>query len=195
VARHGDTSARKDFYRGRRRPGKRKKTHENKVDYSMGQGYHPGLCGSSAAAGLLLSLDMFEASPLQEIATQRPHVPLSLWQRQLLFLRQYWWRTEPLSLWERLMAITRGLFLMAVACIGAIVAFTSILNSSGKGMDALGKLVAEFMLPPIALLALIMILFGGSLIVRAMVSPWPDPNATPTQWDQDRKADLDADVS
>ncbi len=123
-------------------------------------------------------------------------VRLTLWQRQVLFLRTHWWRTEPLSLWERLMVIVRGLFLMAVACIGAIVAFTSILNSSGKGMDALGKLVAEFMLPPIALLALIMVVFGGSLIVRAMVSPWPDPNAPPaTHLDHDYDVDLDADLS
>ena len=93
------------------------------------------------------------------------------------------------------MVIARGLFLMAVACIGAIVAFNSILNSPGKGMDALGKLVAEFMLLPIALLALIMVVFGGSLIVRALVSPWPDPNALPTQWDHENHADLDTDAS
>jgi hypothetical protein len=119
----------------------------------------------------------------------------SLWQRQLLFLRQHWWRTDPLSLWERLMVIVRGLFIIAVGIIGAIVAFTSILNSSGQGMDALGKLVAEFMLPPIALLALIMVVFGGSLIARAILSPWPDPNAPAPNWDHDREADLDADPS
>jgi hypothetical protein len=43
VARHGNTSARKDFYRGRRRPGYRKKTHENKVDYSTFHCYDPEL--------------------------------------------------------------------------------------------------------------------------------------------------------
>jgi hypothetical protein len=93
------------------------------------------------------------------------------------------------------MVIARGVFLIAVGIIGAIVTFVSILNSSGQGMDALGKLVAEFMLPPIALLALIMVVFGGSLIARAIVSPWPDPNAPLTPWDHDREADLDADPS
>lgn len=122
-------------------------------------------------------------------------VRLTLWQRQLAFLRQHWWRTEPLSLWERLMVIARGLFLMAVACIGAIVAFNSILNSPAIGMDALGKLVAEFMLLPIALLALIMVAFGGSLIVRAVVSPWPDPNALPiTSWEHENEPDAESDV-
>src|SRR5690348_92870 len=112
---------------------------------------------------------MPEATSPTESGPQQAPAPASLWRRQLLFLRQHWWRTDPLSLWERLMVIVRGLFLIAVGIVGAVVAFTSILNSSGQGMDALGKLVAEFMLPPIALLALIMVLFGGSLIARAMV--------------------------
>lgn len=139
---------------------------------------------------------MAEAQTPQQALPQSPVPRASLWKRQLEFLRQHWWRTEPLTLWERLMVITRGLFLMAVACVGAIVAFTSILNSPGRGTDALGKLVAEFMLPPIALLALIMIVFGGSLIVRAMVSPWPDPNAQePTHLEHDYDVDLDTDPS
>ena len=51
-------------------------------------------------------------------------------------------------------------------------AIAGTLGSHGGGLDAIGKLMAEFMLIPIGLLALIVVGLGGSLIVRSVVARW-----------------------
>jgi len=94
----------------------------------------------------------------------------SLLRRQWLFLRQNWWDTAPLTPSQRLGFFVRGLFLVAIGCIGLLVAVVGTLNSQGSGLDAIGKLVAEFMLIPIGLLALIAVSLGFSLVIRGFLA-------------------------
>src|SRR6185312_4790544 len=95
---------------------------------------------------------------------------VSLMRRQWLFLRQNWWDTAPLTPGQRLGFFVRGLFLVAIGCIGLIVSVVGTLNSQGSGLDAIGKLVAEFMLIPIGLLALIAVSLGFSLVIRGFLA-------------------------
>jgi len=95
---------------------------------------------------------------------------VSLLRRQWLFLRQNWWGTAPLTPSQRLGFFIRGLFLVAIGCIGLLVAVVGTLNSQGNGLDAIGKLIAEFMLIPIGLLALIAVSLGGSLVIRGFAA-------------------------
>lgn len=109
--------------------------------------------------------------PDQEKALEEP-IPgsVSLLRRQWLFLRQNWWDTGPLTPGQRIGFFLRGFFLVVVGCIGLAFAVAGTLGSKGSGLDAVGKLVAEFMLIPIGLLALIVVSLGCSLVVRSITA-------------------------
>ena len=92
-----------------------------------------------------------------------------LLRRQWLFLRQNWWDTGPLTPGQRFGFFLRGFFLVVVGCIGLAFAVAGTLGSKGNGLDAIGKLVAEFMLIPIGLLALIVVGLGCSLVVCSVI--------------------------
>jgi hypothetical protein len=106
----------------------------------------------------------------REDATEEP-VPgsISLLRRQWLFLRQNWWDTGPLTASQRIGFFLRGFFLIVVGCIGLAFAVAGTLGSKGSGLDAIGKLVAEFMLIPVGLLALIVVSLGASLVIRGVI--------------------------
>jgi hypothetical protein len=107
----------------------------------------------------------------QEDALEEPvSRSTSLLRRQWLFLRQNWWDTGPLTPGQRFGFFLRGFFLFVVGCIGLAFAVAGTLGSKGSGLDAIGKLVAEFMLIPIGLLALIVVGLGCSLVVRSVIS-------------------------
>ena len=101
-----------------------------------------------------------------------PAASISLMRRQWLFLRHNWWNPGPLSPGERIALFLRGIFLVAIGCIGLVFAIAGTLGSRGGGLDAIGKLMAEFMLIPIGLLALIVVALGGSLVLRSVVARW-----------------------
>lgn len=113
----------------------------------------------------------------QEQTLEEP-VPgsVSLMRRQWLFLRQNWWDTGPLTAGQRLGFFLRGFFMVVVGCIGLAFAVAGTLGSKGSGLDAVGKLVAEFMLIPIGLLALIVVSLGCSLIIRSVI-PRSEPES------------------
>jgi hypothetical protein len=94
---------------------------------------------------------------------------ISLLRRQWLFLRQNWWDTGPLTPAQRLGFFLRGFFLVVIGCIGLAFAIAGTLGSKGSGLDAIGKLVAEYMLIPIGLLALIVVSLGCSLVIRSVI--------------------------
>jgi hypothetical protein len=102
--------------------------------------------------------------PVTEQATS-----IGLMRRQWLFLRHNWWNSGPLTPGQRIALFLRGVFLIAIGCVGLVFAIAGTLGSHGDGLDAIGKLMAEFMLIPIGLLALIVVGLGGSLIVRSVV--------------------------
>jgi hypothetical protein len=102
---------------------------------------------------------------------------LGLLRRQILFLRRTWWNTDPLTLWQRVALFLRGAFLIAVGFVGLITAVATTFGAQSGGMDSIAKLMAEYMLIPIALLAAIVVGFGGSLIVRSFVAPSPEGGA------------------
>ena len=98
----------------------------------------------------------------------------SLLRRQLLFLRKKWWSDEPLTRAERLGVFLRGIFFVVVGTIGLIAATANTLSAKAAGMEAIAKMMAEFLLIPIAILGLIIVGFGGALVVRSFVAPSPD---------------------
>jgi hypothetical protein len=102
-------------------------------------------------------------------AVTEPATSISLMRRQWVFLRHNWWHSGPLTPGQRITIFLRGIFLIAIGCVGLVFAISGTLGSHGGGLDAIGKLMAEFMLIPIGLLALIAVGLGGSLIVRSMV--------------------------
>lgn len=112
-----------------------------------------------------------EAQAEAEASEEPAPASISLMRRQWLFLRQNWWDTAPLTPSQRLGFFIRGLFLVAIGCIGLLVSVAGTLNSKGSGLDAIGKMVAEFMLIPIGLLALIAVSLGCSLVIRGFTAP------------------------
>ena len=112
----------------------------------------------------LMAEDNEPMEPVTETATS-----ISLMRRQWLFLRHNWWNPGPLTPGQRIARFLRGIFLVAVGCIGLVFAVAGTLGSKGGGLDAIGKLMAEFMLIPIGLLAFIVVALGGSLIVRSLL--------------------------
>lgn len=104
---------------------------------------------------------------------EEPQEPLDantgLLRRQLLFLRRTWWSSEPLSGTQRASILLRGVFLTAVGAIGLIAAVANTVSPEAAGMEAVAKMMAEFLLIPIAILALIITGFGISLIVRGFM--------------------------
>lgn len=116
-----------------------------------------------------------EGQPLQDTdAETGPEPHAGLLQRQLLFLRTKWWSDAPLTRAERLAVFLRGIFFVVVGAIGLIAATANTLSAKAAGMEAIAKMMAEFLLIPIAILGLIIVGFGGSLIVRSFVAPSPD---------------------
>jgi hypothetical protein len=101
-----------------------------------------------------------------------PAASVSLMRRQWLFLRHNWWNPGPLTPGQRIALFLRGIFLVAIGCVGLVFAIAGTLGAHGGGLDAIGKLMAEFMLIPIGLLALIVVGLGGSLVVRSVVARW-----------------------
>lgn len=93
-----------------------------------------------------------------------------LLQRQLQFLRATWWSSEPLTGFERVAILLRGVFFAAIGGIGLIAAVANTISPEAAGMEAVAKLIAEFLLIPIAILALIITAFGVSLIVRGFIA-------------------------
>ena len=61
------------------------------------------------------------------------------------------------------------MILIAVAAFGLLIVVHNTLNLSARGMDAIAKLVAEFLLIPVGILALIIAGYGASQIVRSFV--------------------------
>ncbi|MGE5323072.1 MAG: hypothetical protein ACM3SW_09430 [Actinomycetota bacterium] len=104
----------------------------------------------------------------EESAPSAPSI--SLLRRQWLFLRHNWWDTGPLTPGQRVGFFLRGFFLIVIGCIGLAISIAGTLGSYGGGLDAIGKLMAEFMLIPIGLLALIIVGLGGSLLVRSVIA-------------------------
>ncbi|HET9181434.1 MAG TPA: hypothetical protein VFP59_04820 [Candidatus Angelobacter sp.] len=113
---------------------------------------------------------------------QSPSAPsISLMRRQWLFLRHNWWDTGPLTPAERVAFFLRGFFLIVIGCVGLAVSIAGTLGSYGGGLDAIGKLMAEFMLIPIGLLALIVVALGGSLLVRSVIAVSGPPDEVDEQ--------------
>jgi hypothetical protein len=120
---------------------------------------------------------MPEPSEHEQAVEEQVLPSISLLRRQWLFLRQNWWDSGPLTPGQRFGFFLRGFFLVVIGCIGLVFAVAGTLGSKGSGLDAVGKLVAEFMLIPIGLLALIVVGLGGSLVVRSITArsyPGPD---------------------
>jgi hypothetical protein len=113
---------------------------------------------------------MSEDSDHERAIEEQAPGSISLLRRQWLFLRQNWWDTGALTPGQRLGFFLRGFFLVVVGCIGLAFAVAGTLGSKGSGLDAIGKLVAEFMLIPIGLLALIVVSLGCSLIIRSVAA-------------------------
>lgn len=106
-----------------------------------------------------------------------PDVPRGLLRRQLLFLRRTWWSSDPLTGLQRVAVVLRGVFFLALGGIGLLAAVVSTVSPEAVGMNAVAKLMAEFLLIPISILALIITGFGISLIVRGFVANSPGPGS------------------
>jgi hypothetical protein len=122
-----------------------------------------------------------EPATLPNSALSKP--PESLWRRQWLFLRRRWWNVDSLTFIQRLASFLRGVILIAVGAIGLIIVVNNTLNLNASGMDAIAKLMAEFLLIPVGLLALIIAGYGLSQIVRSFI-----PNAVVTRHALDHAA-------
>jgi len=122
-----------------------------------------------------------EQGALPNAALSKPQG--SLWQRQWLFLRRRWWNVDSLTFIQRLASFLRGVILIAVGVIGLIIVVNNTLNLNSRGMDAIAKLMAEFLLIPVGLLALIIAGYGLSQIVRSFI-----PNAIVARHALDRAA-------
>jgi hypothetical protein len=118
VARHGNTSARKDFYRGRRRPGYRKKTHENKVDYSTFHCYDPEL----------MKRKDFERDTINR---QRNIVFPDTVLNEGRFYRNIFSRDAEFTRGQRIGLGLIGLFFIAMGTFGIAMSVSSIMRSKG----------------------------------------------------------------
>ena len=107
---------------------------------------------------------------LAEHEESAPEVRRTLLQRQIAFLRKTWWSSEPLTASQRLALLLRGLLFVAVGGVGLVAAVENTVSSEAFGLQAVAKIMAEFLLIPIGILGLIILGFGGSLIVRSFVA-------------------------
>jgi hypothetical protein len=121
VARHGNTSARKDFYRGRRRPGYRKKTHENKVDYSTFHCYDPEL----------MKRKDFERDIINR---QRNIVFPDTVLNEGRFYRNIFSRDAEFTRGQRIGLGLIGLFFIAMGTFGIAMSVSSIMRSKGENL-------------------------------------------------------------
>lgn len=108
----------------------------------------------------------------REEPDEAPLGQAGLLRRQLLFLRRTWWRSDPLTAPQRAAILLRGVFLTAIGGVGLIAAVANTVAPEAAGMQAVAKLMAEFLLIPIAILGLIITGFGISLIIRGFM---PNP--------------------
>jgi hypothetical protein len=111
----------------------------------------------------------------QETASAKPVG--SLWSRQWLFLRRHWWNADSLTPTQRVTSFGRGVILIAVAAFGMLIVVHNTLNLNPRGMDAVAKLIAEFLLIPVGLLAFTIAGYGLSQIVRSFLR-----NSTVAGW-------------
>jgi hypothetical protein len=111
----------------------------------------------------------------QETASAKPVG--SLWSRQWLFLRRHWWNADSLTPTQRVASFGRGVILIAVAAFGMLIVVHNTLNLNPRGMDAVAKLIAEFLLIPVGLLAFTIAGYGLSQIVRSFMR-----NSTVAGW-------------
>jgi hypothetical protein len=111
----------------------------------------------------------------QETASAKPVG--SLWSRQWLFLRRHWWNADSLTPTQRVTSFGRGVILIAVAAFGMLIVVHNTLNLNPRGMDAVAKLIAEFLLIPVGLLAFTIAGYGLSQIVRSFMR-----NSTVAGW-------------
>jgi hypothetical protein len=118
-----------------------------------------------------MSAGMQQEEPSAEQAQEDANTHAGLLRRQLLFLRRTWWSSEPVTGLERLVILLRGVFFVAIGGVGLVAAVANTVSAKAAGMEAVAKLIAEFLLIPIAILALIIVGFGGALIVRSFVAP------------------------
>jgi hypothetical protein len=121
----------------------------------------------------------------EPISAPEPGVTSSFWQRQWTFLRLRWWNNAHLTFTERITFFLRGVILIVVAAFGMLIVVHNTLNLNPRGMDAVAKLIAEFLLIPVGILALIIAGYGASQIVRSFM---PNPPAPPIS-DQERAED------
>ena len=118
-----------------------------------------------------MSAGMQQEEPLAEQPQEDANAHAGLLRRQLLFLRRTWWSSEPVTGLQRLVILLRGVFFVAIGGVGLVAAVANTVSAKAAGMEAVAKLIAEFLLIPIAILALIIVGFGGALIVRSFVAP------------------------
>jgi hypothetical protein len=133
--------------------------------------------------------DSDQASPPDAAQEQPPAAHEgSLWQRQWLFLRRRWWNTASLTLTQRVASFLRGVILIAVGVIGLIIVVNNTLNLNSRGIDAVAKLMAEFLLIPVGLLALIIAGYGLSQIARSFIPNTVAARHTlePLAWEEDQ---------
>jgi hypothetical protein len=86
--------------------------------------------------------------------------------------------------------------LIAVAAFGMLIVVHNTLNLNPRGMDAVAKLIAEFLLIPVGILALIIAGYGASQIVRSfvpnhMVRPFHDVDPEEAQSEKFQLRDED----
>ena len=114
--------------------------------------------------------------PISAPETGATSPPAGIWERQWTFLRLRWWNHAPLNFTQRITSFLRGVILIVVAAFGMLIVVHNTLNLNPRGMDAVAKLIAEFLLIPVGILALIIAGYGASQIVRSFM---PNPAAPP----------------
>lgn len=134
---------------------------------------------------------MMPPDPTPDVQPDAAATPQSLLQRQVQFLRRTWWNAKPLRPLQRIGVLVWGLILIAMGCLGMATMIASTLNLNGTGTEAVAKLLAEFLLIPVVLLGLIIISFGGSLVVRSFVAPSGTTDSDRPRWNEEAHSDQD----
>jgi hypothetical protein len=165
MARHGDNLSRILMLRPQGSAAGVQETHENKVDYSMPDCYDSRM-----------SVDPNDDEPVSVDSHEAAEPAAGLLRRQLLFLRRTWWSSEPVTGSQRVGILVRGVLFIAIGGIGLIAAVANTVGAKANGMEAVAKIMAEFLLIPIAILALIIVGVGVSLVIRGFVAGARQPN-------------------
>ena len=125
------------------------------------------ICSVDSASSPQQPDHVTSTEPAQETVPSPPQG--TLWQRQWLFLRRRWWNVDSLTFTQRIFSFLRGVILIAIGVVGLVIVVNNTLNLNSRGMDAVAKLMAEFLLIPVGLLALIIAGYGVSQIVRSLM--------------------------